>query len=178
VQVRKLFENESIARAFVQLLNHPVLVKEATPEDVLRHRDHKALHTSLQRLALFQDFASQLAKAGLAQEILTLAETSQPWARMPSSEEAFDASMLTRQCIMMDRVQEYMHLTGLMLEDNCFSRNAIQIGLLPTLLKTWPPPGFDQPRFFTSPTLNLRAIGCPLELLTIVLQALEGSHFE
>jgi hypothetical protein len=137
-----------------------------------------ALHSSLQRLALFQDFASQLAEAGLAQEMLTLTQTSRPWTRMLSSEEACDASLLTRQCIMMDRVQEYMHLTGLMLGDACFSRNAAQIGLLPTLLKTWPPPGFDQPRFFTSPTLNQRAIGCSLELLTIVYRALAGSHFD
>jgi hypothetical protein len=58
-----------------------------------------------------------------------------------------------------------------------FGREAVQMGLLPGLLKAWPPQGYDQPRYFSVIQANEAMCECSANMLTTVELALRNGKF-
>jgi hypothetical protein len=149
-QVQKLMKNESLVGAIVQLLHHPVLLRDAKAEECANNQDFRALASSLTCLAYFPDFAASLTAAGLVQEVANLVESFQRWTRpvllnnmVPSSGET---------CVTwirnLGRFSTCLDLLSELLATADFGQEAVQVGLLPGLLKAWPPRDTTSPVTF------------------------------
>jgi hypothetical protein len=59
-----------------------------------------------------------------------------------------------------------------------FGQEAVQAGLLPGLLKAWPPQGYDQPQYFVVVQANEAMCECSANMLTAVELALRNGEFK
>ncbi|GAQ85653.1 hypothetical protein KFL_002470110 [Klebsormidium nitens] len=178
-KVQKLMKNESLVQAIVQLLHHPVLLRDATAEEAANNQDFRALASSLSCIGYFPDFASSLTEAGLAQEVANLGESFRKWTRpvllnnmVPSSGE---------NCLTwirnLGRLSTCLELLSEMLAWADFGQEAVRVGLLPGLLKAWPPKGYDHPRYFNVIQANEAMCECSADMLRAVELALRNGEF-
>lgn len=173
-------KNESLVHAVVQLLHHPVLLRDATAEECTNNQDFRALASSLSCLAYLSDFAASLTAAGLAQEVANLAEWFQKWTRPVLLNNLVPGS--GEKCLTwirnLGRFSTCLDLLSELLARADFRREAVRVGLLPGLLKAWPPQGYDQPRWFFVVQANEAMSECSANMVTVVELALRNGEFK
>ncbi|GAQ85654.1 hypothetical protein KFL_002470130 [Klebsormidium nitens] len=179
-KVQKLMKNESLVRAVVQLLHHPVLLRDATREERACQQDFTALVSFLGRMAFFSDFAESLDKAGLAQEVANLVDHLQQWTRpvILSSLDSNRSAQYSRWIRRLERFSSCLDLLAEMFTTAEFGREAVRLKLLPALLKAWPPQGFEQPRTFMVVEANQAMCKCAANMLIVLELALKNSAFD